>query len=299
MEEPDLPPDIRRPRYRRDRCQRPPFVLQDRDRDIVRLVADFRLTSSDQIQALIPGSPQRLLRRLQCLYHAGYLERPPDQRYRGNGKMVYALGPVGAQLLVAEGLHRKVDADQAGSISAYFIDHALMISRFHAVLLLAVRQRHDVALDLWRQDKDLWDRVTATNSNATETIPVCPDAYFVLRLLKEPEGRNRVHVFLEADRGTMTIRRFTTKMRGYLHYRLSGQQTARYGFKNFVVLTVAKSPERASNLIRATSAVAGADGLSRMFLIGPEQNYALAEPAGILNPVWMAVDGTGCHSLLE
>ena len=96
--EPALP-HVRRPRYRRDRYRRLPFVLQDRDRAIVRTVADYRLITSAEIQALIPGSGQAILRRLQCLYHAGYLERPPDQRYLGNGKMVYALGATAYELV--------------------------------------------------------------------------------------------------------------------------------------------------------------------------------------------------------
>lgn len=42
----------RRPRFRRHRFTKLPFVLQERDRKIVRLVAEYRVVSSLEIAAL-------------------------------------------------------------------------------------------------------------------------------------------------------------------------------------------------------------------------------------------------------
>ena len=48
-----------------------PIELTERDRDIIRLVHRHRFLRSPQITALLGGSSQQLLRRLQSLYHHG------------------------------------------------------------------------------------------------------------------------------------------------------------------------------------------------------------------------------------
>lgn len=289
-------PQKRLPRYRRHKSRRLPFALQARDHAIVRLVGEYRLITSAEILAIVPGSAQGILRRLQKLYHAGYLERPPDQRQLGNVKMVYGLGNLGAQLIASEGRQLSVDSEQMRTLTGFFLEHALMISRFHAALILAARQRGDVAVDLWQQDRELWDRVTTDDG---ETIPVCPDAYFVLRLLNEPDGKNRIHVFLEADRSTMTQKRFIAKMRGYWHYRASGKAEQKFGVRNFLVLTVTKTPERAANLLAATRTIDQAPGALRMFLFGSEQSYDLSNPAPILGAIWHSPTDRIEHALTE
>jgi hypothetical protein len=104
---------------------------------------------------------------------------------------------------------------------------------------------------------------------------------------------------LEADRSTMPRSRFLTKMRGYIHYRLSGQQTKRYGMRNFLVLTVTKSHERAQNLLAATRRLDQAKGMLRMFLFGSEQNYSIQNPLPILESIWATPNHDRQHSILE
>src|SRR3954454_13832454 len=124
----------RLPRFKRQRFGKPVLVLQARDLDIVRLAAAYRVLTSDDICALIPGSDQNLLRRLQKLYHAGYLDRPRTQRLRGNQSMVYALGQAGADLvreLTADRvLGAKNWAEKNRQLQHRYLEHALMISRF-------------------------------------------------------------------------------------------------------------------------------------------------------------------------
>ena len=67
----------RRPRYRRVASGR--FQLQVRDLEIIKLVRRYRLISSDNIVALLPGSKKGILGRLYFLFHGGFLER----RWRG------------------------------------------------------------------------------------------------------------------------------------------------------------------------------------------------------------------------
>jgi hypothetical protein len=294
----------RRHRFQRHRYGKPSFVLQDRDSDIIRLVADHRIISSEEVQWLIPGSRQSILRRLQKLYHGGFLDRPRYQKLEPNRKMVYALGQRGAALLAqASGAGASATRDlgeQNRQLKIGFLEHSLMVSRFRTALEVACRNRGDVVIESWRQDDELRDRVAVEHADRVERIPVCPDAMFILRLVNEPEGRNRIHVFLEADRSTMPLKRFLTKMRGYWHYRQTGRQSERFGINNFLVLTVAPSVERAENLCQVTYDIEGSklDRL-RMFLFGTEGNYRSDEPSQVLEPIWQTPGDPDQHSLLE
>lgn len=298
----EIETQIRRPRFRRHRFGKPPLVLQERDTEIVRLVADYRFLTSEQIQVLVDGSDQAILRRLQKLFHGGYLDRPRSQKQNGNGKMVYALAQKGADLIArldGDGKPATIDwSEKNRQVRLRYLEHALMVSRFRTALALGTRLRPDVAVESWQQGNDIRDSVIAEDEHGPERIPVAPDAYMVLRLVNEPEGRNRIHVVLEADRGTMTTKRFLTKVRGYWHYRQSGRQEERFGIKNFLVLTVTLTDERAANLCSATKALAELGGL-RMFLFGPERNYTEGQTGRILDAVWQTPADDTLHGLLE
>jgi hypothetical protein len=292
----------RRPRFRRHRFGKPAFVLQDRDREILRLVAESRLVTSQEIQALITGSDQSILRRLNLLFHHGYLDRPQTQKQRGNAKFVYTLGRAGA--LEIGWTARQTDtrdwAERNRDLQLRYIEHGLMISRLHAALMLATRVEGRVMVERWAQGKSLRDEVVIPHSDWKERIPVCPDAYFALRLLDQQEGFNRIHVFVEADRSTMTIPRFAVKMRGYWHYWRSGRQEKRFGFRNFLVLTVTISMERATNLAKATHVIDAPRhrGL-RMFLFGCESAYSVADPSPVLGAIWQSPADKNIHRLTE
>lgn len=294
---------VRRPRFRRHRFGKPAFILQTRDHEIVRLVSEYRFITSEEIQALIPGSDQTILRRLQKLYHAGYLDRPRHQQQRGNGKMVYALGQEGAHLLAKLSGKEPARGDwteKNRQVRLQHLEHVLMVSRFRATLTLAARLNEKIVLECWTQGQELRDEVLVEHADWTERIPVYPDAYFVLRVLDGPEGRNRVHVFLEADRGTMTTKRFFVKVRGYWHYWRSGKQEERFGMKNFLVLTVTLTPERAASLREVTGDLDAPKhrGL-RMFLFGSEQNYGFNEPLHLFDAIWSVPRDPDRHSLVE
>ena len=72
------PQPLRRPRFRRIE-EPPPFQLTARDVAILHAVARYRFLSSTLIIRLIGGSPQQILRRLQLLFHHGYLDQPTSQ----------------------------------------------------------------------------------------------------------------------------------------------------------------------------------------------------------------------------
>src|SRR4051812_7519644 len=96
----------RLPRFRRA-SNLPEIVLTDRDRTVIELVHEHRFLRSTHIVALVGGSAQQILRRLQLLYQHGYLERPRTQiEYFGKGgsrAIAYGVANKGAKLLKAKG----------------------------------------------------------------------------------------------------------------------------------------------------------------------------------------------------
>jgi hypothetical protein len=218
--------------------------------------------------------------------------------------MVYALGQQGA-VLVSELtgnrlLGTKDWAEKNRQLQHRYLEHALMISRFRAVLQLATDQRGDAVVEAWRPDGELRDAVVIETSAGPMRVPVCPDGYFVLHLHNEPSGRNRIHVFVEADRGTMTLKRFALKMLGYWHYWRTGRVTERFKIANFLVVTVARTSERARNLAAITRTLDAPRhrGL-RMFMFGSADQYTLTAPVKILDAIWRSAGDEEAHSFLE
>src|SRR5690242_16398820 len=99
----------RLPRFERRPRAMPEFKLTGRDIEILKLVVRHRFATSAQIIALIASmfpesSDQQVLRRLQYLFHAGYLSRPRAQvdSYRAGGgsrPIAYAIGNKGIDYL--------------------------------------------------------------------------------------------------------------------------------------------------------------------------------------------------------
>lgn len=288
----------RNPRFRRVKPR--PFVLTARDREILELVAEHRLLTSVQITALLgEGSSQKVLRRLQLLYHARFLDRPRTQiedlvRNPGSRPMIYALGSAGASLL---------DVRIPKLPKLQYMDHTLGVSSVLVAFTLSCRTHGNVRLIPWREiletkvpeatrkkrSPDTW-RVRLGN----ETFGVTPDAIFGLEYLDKPEGANRAWFFLEVDRGTMPVvrrdLRETSVYRKLLAYHATAAgelHTRHFGWKSFRVLTVTRSPEkkRLSSLVEAARSLPGLQGL---FLFADEASL-LARDA--LRSEW--VNGRG------
>jgi len=254
-----------------------PFVLTPRDRRVLELVEEYRLLSSEQIIALLDdGSPQVLVRRLQLLYHARFLDRPRSQiedlvRSPGSRPIAYALGSAGASLLGVK---------TPKPVKLQFMDHTLAVAEVLTAFTLSARKAGDVRVISWREIleskapeetrrkkvPDSW-RVKISGEGV---VGVTPDAIFGLHFLSKPEGANRAYFFLEVDRGTMPVVRTrlseTSVWRKLLAYHATaaaGLQGALFGIRAFRVLTVTKSPEkrRLSSLVEAAGKLPGLQGI--------------------------------------
>ena len=212
------------PRFRRAGTA-PRIAHTDDDIEILRRVFRYRFVRADDLYRLFDHrSPDKISRRLVRLYRNHYLDRPIAQvdRFREGGSraMVYGLDNAGARF-IAESLGLSVTSGEWKSRNRNYtrenLDHTLSVTRFLVDLELACRSRPDVELLPFDEIMESapegtrrlpqpgrW-QVPVRWGDASGDVLLIPDAIFGLRLT-QPDGRTvRSFVFLEIDRGTMTI----------------------------------------------------------------------------------------------
>ena len=274
------PPHRRLPKFTRAKPSwRPPLALQDRDLEFLRAAVDYRLLSTPQYLLLFPESRDAVYRRLQRLFHHGYLDR-----LRGDptAPMVYALASRGADVLVERGYLKETSgwSKKNREIMNRYVAHQAMVANFRITLELAVKERQDVRILFFRREGlDLRDRVAVRNNGREETFPINPDGFFGLQFPDLPDGRNRAFFFLECDRSTMTRERFARKLDAYRQWYESGRHTAKHGIRSFRVLTLTKSEERARSLL-------GVSPREPFFWFTSEKRFAPDRPSSIFEPIW-------------
>lgn len=251
----------RRPRFKRV-SNLPKLRMTARDRTMLSAVCRYRFITTSQIHKLIPGSRQNISRRLQRLYHAGFLERPQAQlplRYsRQLSELVYS--PTMESFEQSDSSIEQVRPQKgAKSISPLFLLHALSVSRALVQVeieckKLGLRFLNEQALihsypQLKGKKRIEW-RVQMRADNATERIGVIPDAVFAIDR-KIRLGVLRYFYFLEADRGTMPLKRKSLrgssihrKALAYIQTRRSHTLPERFGIPGFQVLFIAKTQKR-------------------------------------------------------
>lgn len=268
----------RKSRFRRDAIISKLEVTK-RDEEIIHLVHRHRFLRSSHITDLVSGSRQQILRRLQLLFHHGYLERPICQldyyRKGGSRSIVYGLASSGAAFL------RRVDnipfskIDWSGknqSVKRVFLDHALMVSDIMVALELACNKRDDIRLlvaseiPLPETSRKMHDPFRWTVAvSCKEKIGVIPDKVFALEFAQTNE---RILFFLEADRGTMPVERtkggassIKQKLQCYTQSWKSQIHTSRFGFTRVRVLTVTLTEKRRLSIDAAVSGIAEGNGI--------------------------------------
>jgi len=267
-----MTPPIRRPRF--ERAKVAGIKLTPRDLEILRAVHRHRLLRSTHLIALLDGSPQTTLRRLQLLFHHGYLDRPAaqlDWYAQGSEPMVYALGNRGAAVLAAKGERGgALRWDKSRNVSRQFLRHTLAVAEVMVAFEVACRDTEGV--EFIRPEEILaaapdetrrlrlpfrW-QVEVQEGGKLHRLGVEPDRVFGLRFAGEPDHRRLAYFFLEADRGTMPVARqglaqtsFRRKLLAYRETWRQGFHRTHLGIPNFRVLTVTTSEERMRNLVAA------------------------------------------------
>ena len=236
--------------------------LTERDKAIIAAVSRFRFLTTSLILSLVSGSRQNITRRLQRLYHAGFLDRPRAQlalRYAGElSDLVYCPGP-------------KCDAGKTSkSTTSLFLSHALLVSevlirieehcRTHRMRFISEPELLAAAEENSRHIR--W-RVIIKIDALTEHVGVIPDAAFAVERTKHGIVR-RYYYFLEADRGTMPITRNNLRLssirRKALAYTRSRSESVlkeRFGIPGFQVIFITRSRDRLARIAEVCREVGG------------------------------------------
>jgi hypothetical protein len=256
--------------------------LTERDREILRLVHRHRFLDSAQIIALLEQGEQQVLRRLQLLFHHGYLVRPRaqiDYYHRGGSRrMAYGLGNEGARLLKSES-GSPLDphwSTKNRSVGRLFLAHALLVSQIMVGVEVGCRRQAGVRL---LQGDELPRLASGSHSgreggpwqvslNRRLKLRIIPDRVFALEFEAASHPRNRVLICIEADQGTMPVVRHglsqTSMYRKFLAYEAAwkaGLQRTQFGLHRLRVLVITTSPERVQSLHDACASLKTGPGL--------------------------------------
>ena len=292
-----------------------PIRLTPRDRHLIQLVHRNRFLRSSHLAALMADTSQHLIRRLQLLYHHGFLERPRaqlDYYHRGGShRMVYGIGNKGAALLKQEidiPLPHARWSEKNRSVGRIYLEHALLVSDAMVAMELACRRSGRIRLLAEDQLFGSTEKHHGSGSlrwnvglNNGQKLGVIPDGVFALEYEDRLGQSTRAFFFLEADRGTMPIIRHnliqTSMYRKLLAYEATWSQSihrTRFGFHRFRVLTITTSTLRLQALVEACSKLRSGRGL---FLFSDQT--ILEKPGGVLCPIWRTPRQGETTSLLD
>lgn len=268
------------------------FTPTERDREIVAAVSTHRALTTDQVSLLFweqQKASSRCRHRLKMLAENGYLERAeqPVALVEGRRPLVYFLASKGVEL-AAEVLQiplSQIDwKPKHNSVKWLFLEHLLATNDIRIRMELAAPRAGMTILewidDLSLASRSIRDQITITTaSGAKERMTVGPDGYVSLLA---PDDTTRHRAFIEADRATVPLPRWKTKVWKYLQYFRSDVFKKRYGAsKPFRVLTVTTSMERLQNMKAATEEL----GAANWFWFTTYEAIQEVDPV-FFHPIW-------------
>ncbi len=200
--------------------------LSERDTAIVRQVAELRLMSARQIQAVhFPASDhhneraatrarQRVVERLTRDRLLTRLERRIGGVRAGSAGLVLALGPVGQRLLGLDGpRHRAYEP------TLRFADHTLAASQLVVEVILAARRGRFDLLSCESEPR-CWRQFAGRGGRQL----LRPDLFLALGV-----GEYELRWFIEVDRASESLPVVLRKCRVYTDYYQSGREQAAHG----------------------------------------------------------------------
>ena len=192
---------------------RPGPVLTERDRVILRSLAEYRLLTTEQVQRLHFPSAQTTLRRLRRLEVARLIQR---HRTDALGTYAVTLTSKGAEQLRNVSPHA-LEAASSGRRPVrlpgeFFLRHMVAVNDFRIALELAVQERPDVELlgvltDTARtavgpamQPRAILSESVSFGAGDQDRLTHVPDLAFALR-----RGDRQALFLVELDRGTEVV----------------------------------------------------------------------------------------------
>ena len=259
------------------------MVLQERDKKIITLCHDYHFLSQEQIRLLAGfGCYARTNIRLRKLFDNEYLSRRFLPVFQGRSRILYFLGPRGAEIISEKSgidpLKIKQKRKQLLEIKNFSLPHYLLINEFRLAFSLAAKNKPEISLKSWKTQKEIPLRL--------EEKEFYPDAYFIYGY------REKLYsLFLEIDRSTETNKRFQGKVENYLKYGFDGYYRKQFGFQFFRVLIICPSAARLKNLKKLIE-----QKTNKMFWLALQADIS---PEKILTRIWQRPAKDSLFSLLE
>jgi predicted DNA-binding transcriptional regulator AlpA len=145
-----------------------------------------------------------------------------------------------------------------------------------------LRASPELGLLAWREGKGIQDTIEVALPTPYAKLPVAADSFFSVQ-----DAQGRTHYFLEADRGRMTLERFTRKL-AYSAYDEAERQNKKVGIRRFRVLTLMTGEARMQSLMQAArKAEEVRRAPATMFLFTTEEK--LAQPESIFEKIWLRI----------
>lgn len=288
------------------RISTPPAMrLTERDQLILQSIYECRILTSHQLEVLHFSSndSKRSLRsacqrRLQKLYHHGYIDRIHRPMILGEGRnpFAYALDKQGVAVIA-----NRLGIDRASvgwkpknnRLGPMFLEHLLQINTVRVVALL-LNTNGAIQELKWIDELSLksneYQNKMPTYQHSGRSTRIYPDGFFSIRI---PSHDQPAAFFLEIDQGTMQNSLWANKVKAYLAFRNTGQSYQYFGTKNFRVLAVVNSEPRLKNLKRTTEK---ANGISFFWFVTQDQ-MNIWQAGNFMNPIWHIAGHDGLHTL--
>jgi hypothetical protein len=216
------------------------IFLQDRDRRLLREIAEMRVADRVQVQCAAGfGSVTRVNARLLALTRAGFLRRFFLGTVGGARKSLYSVSVKGAELVDVPARGPRRGQDQT-LLADLFASHQLEINSLYCLLKHTLIPLEGVSFRRWLSFQAALDPAHS----------LIPDGYVEL---STPE--RTMAMFIEVDLGNESRKVWQRKVREYLRFATSGTFHAKFGHRQFRVLTVANSERRMASLCNATAAL--------------------------------------------
>jgi Replication-relaxation len=254
------------------------FVPGARDLAAVEDVGTFRALRTDQLLRLEwPRPSQRRYgeARLRELFHHGWLDRTPLYDAPGPPRAVYVLGPAGRRHVRSRDADMSVGRERLRDV--LFLSHWLFTNDCLIALRLGAEQTGGALASLF--DERGLRRLARSWAREMEVIP---DAIAVIRL------GDAVRSFaVEADRGTVDLRAWRSKVERYLRWTATRSYSAQ--FASPTVLTVVDGTRcdagrRLKDLVKTTEETVGAGRDASLFLFSASGE--LNSGSAFRAPIW-------------
>ncbi|MFA5127781.1 MAG: replication-relaxation family protein [Patescibacteria group bacterium] len=291
--------------YRRPEQPASGFILQPRDRKILKTVVTHRFVRSDHVRDLL--FPDKCLRvvqvRLRKLWEHRYLARyfvpkiwnVPEPAMVRPGQPVYGLDEAGVALFAdSENAHAIVAKYRAGKVSSSCLEHNLVATDFLVSTALACSGRKDLQLVEAESEASFWHKITEWKAKGNRGQFIIPDCgvtlanekgerltFYVEVVRADVKGGNG-HLIRKLDHYVKLLREgFFKKVYGHDHLR--------------AVIIATTSGNRADNLRELAKSLTNG---RRLFWFGSFQtkgedgsNISTITRDTILAKKWMTADG--------